>query len=86
MSGERMVAERQEDYQRRYGTRGDAIPCIQFLTWDRIATLGRELELSWRVVLPWYGVKWAFRPWRARLAGTREPAQFGILLGSRQHG
>ena len=87
-SGERMVAERQEEYQRRYGTRSDAITCIQFLTWDRIATLGRELELSWRIVSPWYGIKWALRPWRARLAGTREPAQFAILLAvrrSKQH-
>ena len=80
-SGQRMVAELQADFEKRVGTLGDALPCLRYLTWDDIASLGHELQLRWRVLRPWYGMKWALKPLIARLRGTREPAQFALLVG-----
>lgn len=82
-SGRRMIAERQEAFARRYGTRSDALPNVGYLTWDMLAELGRELGLRWRAYTPWYGWRWALRPWRARLAGAREPSRFAVLVAAR---
>ena len=80
-SGERMVAELQANFERRAGTRGDVLPCRRYLTWADIETLGNELQLRWRIVRPWYGMRWALKPWISRLRATREPAQFALLAG-----
>lgn len=80
-SGQRMVAERHADFERRFGTRSDALPSIEYLTWERLDALGRELGLAWRKVPTWYGWRWAARPWLARLKGKREPSRFVILEG-----
>lgn len=79
-SGRRMVAERHAHFERRFGTRSDAIRSIEYLTWDILAQLGRELELTWLRFYPWYGFRWAMRPWIARLKRKREPSRFPILL------
>jgi hypothetical protein len=44
-----------------------------------------ELGIQWKAIRPWYGWKWALRPWKARLKRQREPARFVILLASRPH-
>jgi ubiquinone/menaquinone biosynthesis C-methylase UbiE len=80
-SGRKMVAERHAQFERRFGTRSDAIRSIEYLTWDMLAHLGRELNLTWDVSHPWYGLPWAMRPWIARLKRKREPSQFAILVG-----
>lgn len=82
-SGARMAAERHELFARRYGTRSDSIPSIEYLTWEMLATLGSELGLSWKIIRPWYGWKWAMRPWMARLKQKREPSRFAILVAER---
>lgn len=82
-SGEKMVAERKMQFQARYGFASDSIASEGFLTYDRMETLGRHLGIKWRHVVPYYGWKWALRPLLARLRGGREPAQFGLWLGSR---
>ncbi|HWM93314.1 MAG TPA: methyltransferase domain-containing protein [Thermoanaerobaculia bacterium] len=81
-SGRRMVAERHADFERRFGTRSDALPSIEYLTWDRLDRLGRELGLRWQRFPTWYGWRWALRPWIARLKRKREPSRFVILVGS----
>ncbi|MES1242339.1 MAG: class I SAM-dependent methyltransferase [Acidobacteriota bacterium] len=81
-SGRRMVAERHADFERRFGTRSDALPSIEYLTWERLGALGRELGLRWRKVPTWYGWRWALRPWVARLKRKREPSRFVILVGT----
>lgn len=79
-SGRRMVEERHEMFRKRYGTRSDSVPSREYLTWPQIASLGRELNLSWRVIWPRYGWRWAMRPWVARVKRKREPSRFPILL------
>ena len=49
-SGQRMVAERHADFERRFGTRSDALPSIEYLTWDRLDDLARELGIRWQPV------------------------------------
>jgi SAM-dependent methyltransferase len=82
-SGRQMIAERQAAFARDHGTRSDALPNVGYLTWGMLRELGRELGLRWRVIRPWYGWRWALRPWRARLMRTREPSTFALLVAAR---
>lgn len=82
-SGSRMLAERHAMFQRLYGTRSDTIPSIEYLTWSGVNQLGQELDVTWRIVRPWYGWKQAARPWMAKLRNKREPSRFAILIGQR---
>ena len=85
-SGQRMVEERHAVFLKRYGTRSDSMPSIEFLTWSHVAEIGRQLDVKWKVVRPWYGIQWALRPWIARVKRKREPSQFPILIARRhQH-
>ena len=79
-SGRRMVEERHETFLKRYGTRSDSIPSLEYLTWDRVGELGSELGLKWQAIQPWYGLQWALRPWIAKLRKRREPSRFPILI------
>lgn len=82
-SGRQMIAERQSAFARNYGTRSDALPNVGYLTWAMLAELGRDLGLRWRIIRPWYGWRWALRPWRARMARRREPSTFALLVARR---
>jgi SAM-dependent methyltransferase len=81
-SGRRMIAERHESFLKRYGTRSNSMPSLEYLTWPRVAGLGRKLSLTWRIVRPWYGFRWALRPWIARAKLKREPSQFPVLIAT----
>jgi SAM-dependent methyltransferase len=85
-SGKQMVAERQAAFERAHGTRSDALPSIGYLTWGMLRQLGRDLGLRWRAYVPWYGWRWALRPWRARLLRQREPSRFALLVAERSNG
>ena len=39
-------------------------------------------RLSWEIYKPWYGWKWALRPWKARLRRQRPPSRFWILVAT----
>lgn len=78
-SGLQMVIERQDMFEQSYGIRSDALPFENFLTYDRIEILARELEVEWRWFWPVPEGRQRLRVWRARLRGRREPAQFAIL-------
>ena len=82
-SGRQMIAERQRAFARDYGTRSDALPNVGYLTWAMLQELGSDLSLRWRIIRPWYGWRWALRPWRARLARRREPSTFALLVARR---
>jgi len=84
-SGRQMVAERQAAFERIHGTRSDALPSIGYATWDMLGMLGRDLGLRWRAFFPWYGWRWALRPWRARLLRQREPSTFALLVAERSN-
>ncbi len=82
-SGRRMVEERRADFARRYGTSSEALPSRDYLTWEGIEDLGSRLGIRFQAVTPWYGWRWALRPWSARLRRRREPSRFAILLAKK---
>ena len=82
-SGEKMVAERKQQFLSRYGFASDSIQSMGFLTYKRMQTLGQSLGIRWQHILPFYGLRWALKPLVARLRGGRGPAQFGLWLGRR---
>jgi len=81
--GRSMVEERHEDFERRFGTRSDSVPSIGFLTPDRLRALGTPMGLRWVEYDVWYGWRWAWRPWRARLRRRRAPSRFALLVAHR---
>lgn len=82
-SGRQMVAERHAAFARQYGTRSDSISSIEYLTEAMLGELARDLGLVWQRFVPWYGWRWALRPWIAWLKGRREPSRFAILATRR---
>ena len=80
--GQRMVEERREDFRRKFGFASDSIRSREFLTAKILEALARKHCVTWRILKPWHGIRWALRPLRARLAGRREPAKFYVLWGS----
>lgn len=77
--GEAMVAERHTDFERRFGTRSDSVPSIGFLTMPMLRDASPGIE--WSHHRPWYGWRWAWKPWRARLRRRRAPSRFELLVG-----
>jgi SAM-dependent methyltransferase len=82
-SGTRMVRERGDAFEQRYGFRGEALPCESYLSYGRLEALGAELGVRWRIFRPRHGLGWALRPLRARLRGRREPAGFPLIVAYR---
>jgi ubiquinone/menaquinone biosynthesis C-methylase UbiE len=82
-SGSQMVQERQALFTRRFGFPSNALPSQNFLTSQCLKDLSDQLGLKWMVLSPFYGLRWALRPVKARILGRREPAQFRILVGRR---
>lgn len=82
-SGRQMVQERKAEFVRRYGFPSDALPSEHYLTYDRLQGLAEALDLRWTFIRPFYGWRWALRPWQARLLGRREPARFLVIVGCR---
>jgi len=79
--GERMCAERHNEFEKRYGFRSDALSSLEYFDEPMIAKLADELKIQWSVHRPWYGWKWWSRPWKARLLNRRPPSRFWILDG-----
>ena len=85
-SGAQMVRERQAEFTRKYGFPSDALPSEHYLTEDRLQGLAEALGLCWSRIRPFYGWRWALRPWKALLTGHREPARFFVIVGQRAEG
>jgi SAM-dependent methyltransferase len=77
-SGLQMIKERKSAFKKRFGFASDALRSVEFLTDERLDSLGRECGIAWRVIRPWYGFAWAFRPYIAAIQGKREPSRFRI--------
>lgn len=78
--GMRMVAERRVYFCNRFHTSSDSVKSREFLTDERLRNLAEALSIHWTVHGPWYGWRWALRPWVARLRRRREPSQFRIYV------
>jgi ubiquinone/menaquinone biosynthesis C-methylase UbiE len=83
-SGIQMVQERETYFKQTYGFASNALPSENYLTYRRLDELAEALGIEWQIHRPFYGWRWALRPWRARLRGHREPAQFMLIVGQRQ--
>jgi ubiquinone/menaquinone biosynthesis C-methylase UbiE len=79
--GEKMRAERQAQFENLYGFRSEAQGSIEYLDRQMLGDLSRVLKIEWQMSIPWYGLRWALRPLRARLLGKRPPSKFVILTG-----
>jgi SAM-dependent methyltransferase len=79
-SGQAMLAERRENFLRRYGTASDSIKSLEYLTDHRLRALSEQFSIEWQILYPRYGWRWALRPAMARLRGRREPSRFRIYV------
>ena len=75
-SGQEMQKERQDDFLKLYGFRSDGLSSCDYLTPERLLALEVRHNLEWTSHHIWYGVRWACRPWIAKLQKRREPSQF----------
>jgi hypothetical protein len=82
-SGEQMVLERQAQFEQLVGFPSKALPSRNYLTEEDVRGLGAELGLYWKMIKPFYGLRWALKPWLARLRRGRKPARFVILVYER---
>lgn len=76
--GQQMVQERRRDFRERFGFPSDGLASLEYLTDERLSTLTAQFGIHWRVHRPWYGFRWAMRPWVAKWKRRREPAEFRI--------
>ncbi len=84
-SGREMIAERHAAFRQRFGTASDSINSLEYLTDERLGRLEEKLLIRWTRFSPWYGWKWAMRPWIAKWERRREPSRFRIYV-ARKHG
>jgi SAM-dependent methyltransferase len=83
-SGEKMVAERETQFQEKYGFASDNLQSENYLTYARLDQLGQELNLTWKRITPFYGLRWFLRPLMAGLLRRREPAKFHLIVGRKK--
>jgi ubiquinone/menaquinone biosynthesis C-methylase UbiE len=81
-SGRSMVWEREEQFTKRYGFASNSLRSENYLTYHRMDDLAKKLGITWLYIRQFYGIRWALRPWLARLRNSREPAEFGLWVGS----
>ena len=77
-SGHRMLQERRASFMKHFGFPSDGLNSLEYLTGERLASLGERLDLSWQTHQPSYGLRWALRPWLAKIKRNREPSQFRV--------
>ncbi len=82
-SGVQMVQEREEQFKKKYGFASDNLQSENYLTYARLHELARQLNLTWKFITPFYGLRWMLRPWIAKVTRRREPAKFHLLVGKR---
>jgi SAM-dependent methyltransferase len=80
-SGEKMVEEREAQFKKQYGFASDNLQSENFLTYTRLQALARELNLTWKFITPFYGLRWMLRPMSSALLRRREPAKFHLIVG-----
>ncbi|MBI4368980.1 MAG: class I SAM-dependent methyltransferase [Elusimicrobia bacterium] len=81
-SGQAMIEERRRSFIKQFGIASDHRKSIGFLTFGLFKKWERELNIEWKIIKPYYGIKWHSRPLIARLRGRREPAKFHLLVGT----
>jgi ubiquinone/menaquinone biosynthesis C-methylase UbiE len=82
-TGKQMVVERQIAFLKRFGTPSNSMNSLEYLTDERLTMLEKNLGIKWEKHSPWYGFKWAMRPWIAKLCKRREPSRFQIYAAKK---
>jgi SAM-dependent methyltransferase len=77
-SGEKMLLERHSAFFEKFGTASDSIASLAYLTDDRLRDMERNCGIQWQRHTPNYGLRWAMRPFLAKLRGRREPSRFRL--------
>ncbi len=81
ISGERMVEERETQFKKKYGFASNNLQSENYLTYTRLNELAHELSLTWKIITPFYGLRWMLHPFVAKLLRRREPAKFHLIVG-----
>jgi Methylase involved in ubiquinone/menaquinone biosynthesis len=84
-SGEKMVAEREAQFREKYGFASDNLQSENYLTYERLNQLATELNLTWKRITPFYGLRWSLRPLMAGLLRRREPAKLHLIVGRKKY-
>lgn len=79
-SGQQMIEEKHSRFRSTYGFASDTLPSQEFLSPRRLDRIARTLRIEWTTHKPFYGIDWALRPLRARLAHRRTPSKFRIFV------
>ena len=85
-SGEAMVREREDVFRADYLCDTGGVPNEGFLTVARLDQLEQDLGISWRVLHPYHGLRWAIAPVKNRIMRRREQARFPVVIGSPSSG
>ena len=80
-SGAQMVSERETQFQKQYGFASNNLQSENYLTYARLNELADKLCLDWKIVTPFYGLRWSIRPLTAKFLHRREPAKFHLIIG-----
>ncbi|HET6594200.1 MAG TPA: class I SAM-dependent methyltransferase [Anaerolineales bacterium] len=80
-SGEKMVEEREAQFQEKYGFASDNLHSENFLTYARLHELAKKLDIQWQFLTPFYGLRWMLRPLTSIFLRRREPAKFHLIVG-----
>lgn len=83
-SGQQMLIEKRTRFFNCFGIFSDSIRSQEFLTDERLGQLAQTFGLRWERHIPFYGVRWALRPWIAKIKKQREPSSFRIYVAKKQ--
>jgi SAM-dependent methyltransferase len=82
-SGVKMVEEREAQFKTKYGFASDNLQSENYLTYTRLEELAKNLNIRWKYITPFYGLRWMLRPLASMLLRRREPAKFHLIVGSK---
>jgi ubiquinone/menaquinone biosynthesis C-methylase UbiE len=80
-SGKQMIQEREAQFQEKYGFASDHLESESYLTYARLQELAQKLNIHWKLITPFYGLRWLLRPLISTVLRRREPAKFHLIVG-----
>jgi SAM-dependent methyltransferase len=83
-SGKQMVQEREAQFKEKYGFASNNLESENFLTYARLKELAQGLNIHWKFITPFYGLRWMLRPLASILLRRREPAKFHLIVGRKR--
>jgi hypothetical protein len=81
-SGQEMLIEKHQRFTATYGFPSDSLSSLEYLTSARLERLQDEFKLELKSIKPFYGFRWALRPFLAQIKGRRRPSEFHIYIAT----